>query len=149
MLKTRPPMDKMRLSLTRMTTNKVNGQKLMDYNQQFLSNLNDIASLTMEQLQSFLYVAGLTGEVRKEVEAKMDWKIESYSSIMDYATQVHSRLRGILVVREAAGPSPMDLGAVGVEKGQQGKKDLTKVQCYHCKGFGHYKAHCPQKKKDK
>jgi hypothetical protein len=145
MLKTRPPMDKMRLSLTRMTTNKVNGHKLNEYNQQFLSQLNDLASLTVEQVLSFLYVQGLTGEVRKEVEAKMDWKAESYGAIMDHASQVHSRLRGTHVVKETVGPSPMELGAVGVERQQQGK-DLSKVQCYHCKGFGHYKANCPQKK---
>jgi hypothetical protein len=146
MLKTRPPMDKMRLSLTRMSSNKVNGHKLMEYNQQFLSQLNDIASLTVEQLHSFLYVQGLTGEVRKEVEAKMDWKVESYSSIMDYATQVHSRLRGTHVVKEASSPSPMDLGVVGVERGQNGKKDRSKVQCFNCQEYGHYKASCPQKK---
>jgi hypothetical protein len=146
MLKTRPPLDKMRLSLTKMMVNKVNGHKLLDYNQQFLSNLNDTASLTVEQFQSFLYVQGLTGEVRKEVEAKMDWKTESYSSIMDYATQVHSRLRGTHVVKEASGPSPMDLGAVGVERGQQGKRDLSKVQCHSCKEYGHFKVHCPLKK---
>jgi hypothetical protein len=146
MLKTRPPMDKMRLSLTRMTTNKVMGQKLMEYNQQFLSSLNDIASLTVEQLQSFLYVCGLTGEVRKEVEAKMDWKIESYSSLMDYATQVHSRLRGTHVLKEAIGPSPMELGAVGVEQRQNVKRDISKVQCHYCQQLGHFKAHCPQRK---
>lgn len=145
MLKTRPPMDKMRLSLTRLTVNKVNGFKLLEYNQQFLSNLNDIASLTVEQLQSFLYVQGLTGEVRKEVEAKMDWKTQSYSTIMDYATQVHSRLRGVAVVKDASGPSPMELGAVGTVVPPRQKKGLNNVQCHLCKEFGHYKVNCPKR----
>jgi hypothetical protein len=76
----------------------------------------------------------------------MDWKVESYSSLMDYATQVHSRLRGTHVVKEAAGPSPMDLGAVGVDRGQQYKKDMSQLKCHQCHGFGHFKSQCPHRK---
>ena len=32
---------------------------------------------------------------------------------------------------------------------EEGKRDLSKIICFHCHEHGHYTSHCPQKKESK
>ena len=34
-------------------------------------------------------------------------------------------------------------------QGEAGKKDLSKIRCFHCHEHGHYATNCPQKKSKK
>lgn len=169
LLKLRPPVDRMRIALDKLCRLKHHA-KLMDYNDAFLSNLNQLASLTVEQVKSYFYITGLTGEVRKEVEAKMNFRQHSYAEIMEYALATDARLRAAsysMKVHQSGPaasststnnsgarhhrnePTPMEIGSVkaqqssNVSKGSQLKQD---VKCHHCKKVGHIRRNCPDLK---
>jgi Zinc knuckle len=124
----------------------------------------------VEQVKSYFYITGLTGEVRKEVEAKMNFRQHSYAEIMEYALATDARLRAAsysMKVHQSGPaasststnnsgarhhrnePTPMEIGSVkaqqssNVSKGSQLKQD---VKCHHCKKVGHIRRNCPDLK---
>jgi hypothetical protein len=170
LLKLRPPVDRVRIALDQLTRMRQHG-KLTDYNEFFLSHVNRLASLTVEQVKSYFYVTGLTGEVRKEVEAKMNFRQNSYAEIMEYALAVDARLRsaaysmkmhqsgpaspssthtsGVRHHRINNQPTPMEIGSVKAHQSPTVSKDgqpKQEVRCHHCKKLGHIRRNCPELK---
>jgi hypothetical protein len=146
LLKLRPPLDRMRLAIDKISKLKLQHTRMIDYNQLFIKHVNQLASLTVEQVLAYWYVSGLTGEVRKEVETKFDYKRHTYSEIMEYAIATDIRLKQAHISIKSNGggkpfrdeATPMDLGLV--TKGEGGS--LKKGYCHNCWEWGHFKGEC-------
>jgi hypothetical protein len=146
LLKLRPPLDRMRLAIDKISHLKLQHARMIDYNQLFIKHVNQLATLTMEQVLAYWYVAGLTGEVRKEVETKFDYKRHTYSEIMEYAIATDMRLKQAHISIKINGggkptreePTPMDLGAVTKEE----RRSTRRGHCHNCWEWGHFKGEC-------
>jgi hypothetical protein len=156
LLKLRPPLDRMRLAIDKISKLKLQHTRMIDYNQLFIKHVNQLATLTVEQVLAYWYVAGLTGEVRKEVETKFDYKHHTYSDIMEYAIATDIRLKQAHISIKSNGggklyrdePTPMDLGLV-TKAGGGGS--TRKGYCHNCWEWGHFKGECknPQRPRPK
>jgi hypothetical protein len=122
--------------------------------------LNIFTKSTDEEFR--IYFVGMRKEVEQHMHATLGKDpaiISRMPNVLTYRTlcQRAKTLYQTLVDHDAWGPALniKDKGAapagfvatamVGLVQQQGGQQDLSKIKCFACKQFGHYKANCPNR----